>query len=51
MKNDPLFKFVAAIVVAGVLIALVGPSRTSQNAVATVAASQFSATPIVDGAQ
>ena len=28
MRNDPIFKIVAAIIVAGVLIAIAGPAHT-----------------------
>jgi len=29
MKNDPFFKFVAAVIIAGVIVALAAPSPTS----------------------
>jgi hypothetical protein len=32
MRNDPIFKFVAAIVVAGVLIALISPNHSLATA-------------------
>ncbi len=31
MKNDPLFKFVAAIILAGVIVALASPGPTSAD--------------------
>jgi hypothetical protein len=31
MKNDPLFKFVAAIVIVGVIVAFVGPPQRSPS--------------------
>lgn len=49
MKNDPTFKFVAAIVIAGVLIAIAAPSHPAAPT-ATVAAKSAD-TKVVDGAQ
>jgi ABC-type molybdate transport system substrate-binding protein len=54
MRNDPIFKFVAVIVVAGVLIALLAPGQSSTSpATATVAAAATVAQPahVTDGAQ
>jgi hypothetical protein len=48
MKNDPIFKFVAVIVIAGVLIAIAAPNRPAAPT-ATVAKSMT--TKEVDGAQ
>ncbi len=31
MKNDPFFKFVAAVIIAGVIVALASPSPTSAD--------------------
>ena len=36
MKNDPIFKFVAAIIFAGVLITLFGPHHASAHPEASV---------------
>jgi hypothetical protein len=49
MKNDPIFKFVAAIVIAGVLIAIAAPNHPA-TATATVVAKSLAAKE-VDGAQ
>ena len=48
MKNDPIFKFVAVIVIAGVLIAFTNPNQSA--ATANVAAKSVD-TKVVDGAQ
>lgn len=49
MKNDPIFKFVAAIVIAGVLIAIAAPNRPAAPT-ATLAAKSAD-TKVIDGAQ
>lgn len=53
MRNDPFFKFVALIVVAGVLIAIAAPNQPAATSgpAATTASAQPLPARVIDGAQ
>jgi hypothetical protein len=53
MRNDPFFKFVAVIIIAGVLLSFVSPKQPAAtgSSPTTTAAAQPLPARVVDGAQ